>query len=179
MQRRLDAEFDLGARTSRRWTAARTKGGVTTVDSAERQPSGALKLERRRAQQPPQHQTAAFALPTFDPLGLVLRLRLRPPEPGHPETLQALDGLALWRVRVWTAVLSERVPGQDRSGLRLEGEVAPIFYDGSADDDRPTRRFKLWLSDDPARLPLRLEIPVGVAHVAITLEQVRRTLGRI
>jgi len=172
LQRRLDAEFDLAALRSRRWTEARVKGGETIVDVAERQATGAFGLERRRGAEPPARLTATFDVPTSDAAGLVLRLRLRPPAPGQPETLQLLDGRALYRVRVWTAVEREPVPGQDRFGLRLDGEVTPV---GDGDGEEKLRRFKLWLAEDPTRLPLRLEISLGISTLQIVLEELRKT----
>jgi Protein of unknown function (DUF3108) len=177
IQRRIDAEFDPGALASRRWTILRRRDGQTesegTVDTGKRGTGNILLLERAKSGEPPSRQTVAFTVPTSDPLGVLWRLRTAPPPAGHSETLQLLDGLALWRIRVTTAGRGELLPDVDVPAIRLDGEMSPIFYDGRADPERPARRFTLWLSASADHLPLRLEVPVGLADVVMTLTETR------
>ena len=42
------------------------------------------------------------------------------------------------------------------------------------DPERPTRTFTLWLSDGAGHLPLRLEVPIGLGDVVITLTGSRK-----
>jgi hypothetical protein len=177
IEQSLDAEFDPRALRSRSWTSVRAKGQGTVVDVVRRQAGGSFQLERRRTGLAPSRREAAFDLPTSDPLGLLLRLRVSPPAAGETQILQALDGTALWRVEVRTGAARERVPELATAGLRLDGEAIPVHYDGSPDRGRPRRRFKLWLSADARRLPLRLEVPVGIADAVITLVEVRGSGG--
>jgi hypothetical protein len=178
IQRRIDAEFDPGALASRRWTILRRRDGQKesegTLDTGSRGAGDTLLLERVKPGEPPSRQTIAFTVPTSDPLGVLWRLRTAPPPAGHSETLQLLDGLALWRVRVTTAKRGELLPEVDVPAIRLDGEMAPIFYDGRPDPDRPARRFTLWLSHTADHLPLRLEVPVGWADVVMTLAETRK-----
>ena len=40
--------------------------------------------------------------------------------------------------------------------------------------DRSPRDFTLWLSDDPARIPLRLQVPIGFGDVVVELVEAVR-----
>ena len=113
------------------------------------------------------------AIPTSDPLGLLWRLRTAPPDPGKTEVLHLLDGLTLWRVQITAGTARDILPDGNRTAIRLEGQLAPIFFDGRPDPDRPSRRFTLWLSDASDHLPLRLEVPLGLADVVMTLAEER------
>jgi hypothetical protein len=173
IQRKVEAEFDPVTLESRRWSILRARDGqpdtVGTLDTALRGAGGTLVLDRTITGQPPSRQTVKFAVPTSDPIGLLWRLRTNPPGPGQTETAQLLDGLALWRVRITGAMTREILPDRGQTAIRLEGELSPILYDGQPDTERPTRRFTLWLSDATDHLPLRLEVPVGIADVVMTL----------
>jgi hypothetical protein len=114
-----------------------------------------------------------FQTPTNDPLGLLWRLRTIPPGAGKSETHQLLDGLQLWRVDV-TAARAAEILSDGETAIRLDGTLAPIIFDGHPDPERPTRTFSLWLSDAPGHLPLRLEVPVGLGDVVITLTGSRK-----
>ncbi len=177
IQRKIVADFDPATLESRQWTVLRARDGQPenegTLDTAARQKGGLLLLARAAPGQPPSRQTLTSNVPTSDPLGLLWRLRTAPPAPGNTEIVQLLDGPALWRVRVTTAPMREILAEGNRTALRLDGEIAPVFYDGRPDAERPTRRFTLWLSDTTDHLPLRLEVPVGIADVVITLSESR------
>ncbi|MES1171841.1 MAG: DUF3108 domain-containing protein, partial [Bacteroidota bacterium] len=178
MQGRIESEFDPGTRAPRRWSALRLREGQKdaegTMDTAARGKGGTLLLERLKPGQPLARQSVAFTIPTSDPLSLLWRLRMAPPALGQTETLQLLDGQALWRVSVTTSDVGTAPPEGATAAIRLDGELAPIFYDGRGDSDRPTRRFTLWLSTDVNHLPLRLEVPIGLADVVMTLAEARR-----
>ncbi len=178
MKRHINAEFDPGTLGSRRWSVLRLRDGENasqgTVDSAAIGNNGAFLLERTKPGEPPSRQTVAFSAPTSDPLGLLWRLRTAPPRAGQTETFQLLDGLTLWRVRVTTSAVGELLQDVGTPAMRLDGEIAPIFYDGRPDPQRPIRPFTLWLTDSSNHLPLRLEVPVGLADVVMTLSATRR-----
>lgn len=180
MKKRIEVEFDPAAQGSRRWTTVRVRGGKTTTDVIDQPRTGALQLARWRDGQNTERHQASFALSTFDALGLLLRLRISPPEPGKTVVLQLLDGLALWRITL-NARGRQTLPDSDEGGargipaLRLDGVAEPIFYDGSPDtSDRPRRTFTLWLSDDNPRVPLRLSVPVGISDVVVQLTDITR-----
>jgi hypothetical protein len=105
----------------------------------------------------------------MDPLGFILRVRLRPPR--APETFEVLDGHGLWRLTLAPAVAVNDELGR---ALRLDGKAEPIFWDGRHDDDRPNRTFSFWLSDDSFHTPLRLVMPLAVGEVRADLVTVSR-----
>jgi hypothetical protein len=109
----------------------------------------------------------------LDPVSFLLRLRVAPPVPGGaPQVLQVLDGRELWRVSVVSAGRELR---GDLPTIRLEAEVDPIRADGTLDDaNRPHRAFRLWLSDDAAHVPLRLEMPMGIGDLTVELVELKR-----
>ena len=182
IQRKIEAEFDPVTLESRRWSILRARDGQPeadgTLDTAARGAGGTLLLARATPGQPPSRQTVKFSVPTSDPLGLLWRLRTRPPAPGQAETVQLLDGLALWRVRITAATGREILPEGNQPALRLDGDVSPILYDGRPDPARPTRRFTLWLSDATDHLPLRLEVPVGIGDIVMALSEAHTLANR-
>ena len=176
MRSQVDSQFNATQLGSRRWTAARWKGDQTTTDIIEQPRPGVVTLERRRDGRAPDWQAARFSLPAFDPLGFLMRVRIAPPAPGQTQTFQVFEGRALWRVTLTTAG-TQSLPDSDGAvpALRLEGRMDPIRYDGHPDpDDRPHRTFTLWLSNDAARVPLRLSVPIGIVDVVVELVELQR-----
>ncbi|HXI57697.1 MAG TPA: DUF3108 domain-containing protein [Polyangia bacterium] len=175
-EKRVDGEFDPAALSARRWTMARS-GGDAVVDTVEQPQAGTLNMTRQKAGAPSASRTAWFATPTLDPVGLLMRLRAAPPDDEHPLVLQLLDGQALWRVTL-TWVGPQPVPSPDDAqpsiGLRVNGRADPIYYDGRDATDRPRRTFVVWLSNDSARVPLRLTMPIGPADVVVQLIEATR-----
>jgi hypothetical protein len=112
---------------------------------------------------------------TFDPVSLLLRLRAAPPAPGGTLVATVFDGKARWQV-----TLINRGPAalEGTAGttpaLKVEGRADPIS-NAKGKDPRVPRSFTLWLSADPTHLPLRLEMPVGMANLTVALVEVRRT----
>jgi hypothetical protein len=90
-----------------------------------------------------------------------------------------MDGQALWRMTLTNE--GPELINRDtvsRPALRLAGRADPIRHDGAPDEgDRPSRTFVLWLSADPARVPLRLEVPVGISNVVVSLVELQRTVS--
>lgn len=177
LRRQLESEIELVSLGARRWTAARPSAkagaGGGPIDTATRASGNAWVLERATPGQPPARQTVTFQAPTTDPLGLLWRVRTAPPAIGHDESYQLLDGQQLWRVDLAAARRAE-ILAEGGTALRFDGTLSPLNFDGSADPGRPTRTFTLWLSDGPGHLPLRLEVPVGLGDVVITLAGARK-----
>jgi hypothetical protein len=178
MQNHIDSEFDARLLGARRWTFARGKPGQRadqqTVDTGAWDGRGEARLHRRKPGQPDEAYAFRSALQTSDPLGLIWRLRTAPPALGASDTLHVVDGLSLWRVRTTTVALAAAVPELDTTGIRVEGEVTPIFYDGLPDAGRSSRRFTMWMETGGSHVPLRIEIPLGPAHVVMRLVEAIR-----
>jgi hypothetical protein len=176
MEKRVDSEFSPALLGSRRWTSARWKGGEAVTDTADQPRPGLVDLVRQRQGQPAERQQATFPFPAVDPIGFIMRVRVAPPAVGQSQTQQVLDGQALWRITLTTAGVQELPDSASRiPALRIEGRADPIFYDGNPDEgDRPHRTFVLWLSADPAHVPLRLSMPIGIADVVVELVEIKR-----
>jgi hypothetical protein len=170
-------EFDLTRLDSRRWVSGR-KGKRTLNDHVDQAAPGQVAFARDLLDKARTVVRTGATLPgpLLDPLGFLLRLRVAPPG-AAPQILYVLDGQALWRVTVKNAGRAPfPEPGLRVPTLRFDAEAEPIRYDGVSDvsDDRKHRSFSLWLSDDAARVPLRLEMPVGVSDVVVKLAEIRR-----
>ena len=175
MQNEIDAEFDSWLRGSRRWTSARGGAAERMVDSGSWDGAGQTSLLRRKPGAADETYHFKAAVQTSDPLGVIWRLRTAPPPLGGSDTVQVIDGLAMWRVRATTISAADPVPeaAPGVTALRLEGEVAPFFYDGRPDPDRPTRHFTMWLDRTPGHVPLRLAFRFGPADVVLRLVEAR------
>lgn len=170
-------EFDPATLASRRWSMARA-GGDALTDVVEQPRPGSLSMVRQRPRAPPAPLQATFSLPALDPVGLIMRLRVAPPTADHPVQVLMLDGQALYRVTLIGAgrqALASGAAGPPVVALRVDGRADPIFYDGRDAPDRPRRTFSVWLSDDDARIPLRLTMPIGIGDVVVELVEATRT----
>jgi hypothetical protein len=182
MENRIATDFDLARLESRRWDNARSGGEGDLRDRAEQTAAGQVSLVRERSgnASAPVATHATLATPLLDPLGFLLRLRVEPPgaKPGDPpQILYVLDGQALWRVTITNAGRGPAPEGVAAvPTLRLEVEAEPVRWDGGLDTggERSHRSLKLWLSDDAARVPLRLEVPVGLANLVVALTDIDR-----
>jgi hypothetical protein len=182
MEDRIATDFDLARLESRRWDNARSGGEGDLRDRALQTGTGHVDLVRERPDRAgaPETTSATLAGPLLDPLGFLLRLRVEPPGAGPhaaPQILYVLDGQALWRVTIANA--GRVAPPENVAPVpmvRLDAEAEPIQWNGAPDGggDRKHRSFKLWLSDDAARVPLRLEMPVGIADVVVALTEITR-----
>ncbi|HEY2729714.1 MAG TPA: DUF3108 domain-containing protein [Polyangia bacterium] len=186
MEDRIATDFDLVRLHSRRWDNARSGAEGDLRDRAVQADAGHVSLVRERLggaaapATPPATTNATLATPLLDPLGFLLRMRIQPPGAGPrdpPQILYVLDGQALWRVTVTNAGRASPPDGvAPVPTMRLDAEAEPVRWDGTPDPDgdRHHRSFKLWLSDDAARVPLRLEMPIGIANVVVVLTDITR-----
>ncbi|HVR02131.1 MAG TPA: DUF3108 domain-containing protein [Polyangia bacterium] len=182
MEDRIATDFDLVRLDSRRWDNARSGAEGDLRDRAVQADAGQVSLVRERlgAAAAPATRHATLATPLLDPLGFLLRVRIEPPPASPrnpPQILYVLDGQALWRVTVTNAGRASAPDGVEPVlTLRLDAEAEPVRWDGTpdTDGDRHHRSFKLWLSDDAARVPLRLEMPIGIANVVVALTDITR-----
>ena len=127
-------------------------------------------LRARREPSPPAPSPATV---TYDPVSLLLRLRAAPPAAGSPLVATVSDGKGRWRVTLTNRGSTNLDGDPSTPALKVEGRAEPL--PGGARDERVAHDFTLWLAADPAHLPLRLTMPLGVADLGVSLVEVRRT----
>jgi Protein of unknown function (DUF3108) len=168
-EKRIVSEFDPTSLGARRWTSLRLSSGKSVTDFARQTSPGTVALVRRRPGRADQPDTLVRKAPVMDALTFILRMRLEPPR--SPQTYEVLDGHGLWLLTISPA---RPVKGDFGKALQLDGRAQPIYWDGSADKERPTRSFSVWLSDDQFHIPLRLVMPLSVGEVRADLVTVTR-----
>jgi hypothetical protein len=91
--------------------------------------------------------------------------------PGTKRTVFVIGGRRLWRVDVAYA-------GEDTIGSEVAGNRRAVMFDGtsyrarrdlSVESNRPARTFRVWLSDDADRVPLRVTAKTELGDVVMSL----------
>jgi hypothetical protein len=163
-EKRLEAELDPRSLAARRWTAVRTSGGKSVTDFADQLQPGAVTMLRRRPGKGDRPAALRRASAVLDPLSFLMRLRVAPP--ATPQTYEVIDGQGLWIITVAPARVEADGAGR---ALRLQGNAAPIAWDGHPDRERSTHAFTLWLTADEFRTPLKLVMPLAVGEARAEL----------
>jgi hypothetical protein len=128
-------------------------------------------LLRKRPGRPDQVDSFTRATAVLDPLGLLLRVRFGPM--SAPSSFEILDGHALWIISFSSIHTTSETPAT----VQLNGHVEPIYWDGTPDKERTGRDFSLFLSNDSARMPVRLIVPFGLGQARAEIVQLSRTEG--
>jgi hypothetical protein len=168
-EKQIESDFDLQTLKTTRGTITRLTGGEKVVDIAEQPELGKISLVRRRPGRPDQTDSFTRAGAVLDPLGLLMRIRFGPM--SAPSSFEILDGHALWII----SFSSMRATDETPPTLQLNGHVEPIYWDGTPDKERTGRDFSLFLSNDSARMPVRLIVPFGLGHARAEIIQLSRT----
>jgi hypothetical protein len=112
--------------------------------------------------------------PVRDPLSQLFWLRAAPLLNGEHVEQDILDGDALWRARL-DIHRGERVhldsdgeQGAARTAIRIDGELERIADNGNP-IGQPKRHLSAWLSDDLARVLLRLEADTDLGRCSLEL----------
>jgi hypothetical protein len=91
--------------------------------------------------------------------------------PGTTRTVFVIGGRRLWRVDVSYA-------GEDTIGSEIVGNRRAVMFDGvsyrarrdlTVESTRPARTFRVWLSDDADRVPLRVTAKTELGDVVMSL----------
>ena len=91
--------------------------------------------------------------------------------PGTTRTVFVVGGRRLWRVDVSYA-------GEDTIGSEVVGNRRAVMFDGvsyrarrdlTVESNRPARTFRVWLSDDADRVPLRVTAKTELGDVVMSL----------
>jgi hypothetical protein len=95
--------------------------------------------------------------------------------PGAAKTVLVVSGRRLWRVEL-------RYEGQDtigsalgnRRAVRLSGAAYRASASFTQSSQKATRTFKVWLSDDADRVPLKMSASTELGEVAMELTEYNR-----
>lgn len=112
----------------------------------------------------------------MDPVAALMAMRAARLRDGDRLKMVIVDGAAFYRGEVLVAGREEiQIGDGPRRAIRLVCQGERIRVDGSK-VDRPTREALLWLSDDAARVPLRMsgETDLGTAYVELTSHEAPR-----
>lgn len=174
-EQRITTTLSLATHWPEGWQIYRKLPGRELTDVAHQAEPGQVAIVRQRPGQPDEPAHFSHGAPVYDPLGLLLALRVRPPAP-EPEVRAMLDGQAHWRVtsryRGPQTLALEGAP--QRRALRIDAQAEPLDWAGNPNGDRTTRRFTIWLSDDARRVPLALVADTPMGEVRILLQRVER-----
>jgi hypothetical protein len=121
-------------------------------------------------------------LPTAvrDPLSQLFALRAAPLADGERIEQDILDGHALWHAtliihrgdKVFLECDGEHA--RSRAAIRIDGTLARITDFGRPVVGQPPRKLSAWLSDDDARMLLRLEADTDFGKCAVELTSYQR-----
>jgi hypothetical protein len=157
---------------------------VLSVERGFRDRTIDAKLDGRRADL---HVTGAGAsdrghsvrlLPRVsrDPLAELFALRAAPLRDGDQLIEDVLDGTALWRLEM-TVHRGERIRldidgdgSAHRTAIRVDGKLTRID-DAGRSMGQPQRQVSAWLSDDEARVLLRLDADTDLGRCSLELTQ--------
>jgi len=112
-----------------------------------------------------------IAAPLFDPLTSLFMLRSLRLRPKTKTILWVLNGNSLYQVDIRVAG-RERVYTKlgPRDAIRVDGVGRRIHDNGKRVPGKKPRRVSLWLTDDSARIPIRLrgDTDLGIIEAVIT-----------
>ncbi len=127
---------------------------------------------RRNTETAPHTMKINFGANTLlDPHTAMAQLRGWKAAPGTTRTVFAIGGRRLWRVDV-------KYVGQDTIGSAALGNRRAVVFDGTSyrarrdltvEANRPTRTFRVWLSDDADRVPLQVIAKTELGDVVMSL----------
>jgi hypothetical protein len=105
-----------------------------------------------------------------DPLSALFAVRAAPLRDGDSLTFLVIDGMVLWRSHIDVKRETLRLENEDhgRKAIRLDGTNLRIDDKGRP-DGLPPRPYTIWLSDDPARVLLRMEAKIDLGDAIIEL----------
>jgi hypothetical protein len=122
------------------------------------------------------HRVRVLPKVSRDPLAQLFALRAAPLVDGERLVEDVLDGTALWRVEM-TVHRGERIRldidgdgSSARPAIRVDGVLTKID-DAGRPVGQPQRHVSAWLSDDEARVLLRLDADTDLGRCSLELTQ--------
>jgi Protein of unknown function (DUF3108) len=131
---------------------------------------------RRNAEATPQTTKIDFGTNALhDAHSAMAQVRGWKAAPGTTRTVFVVGGRRLWRVDVKYA--GEGTIGSamgNRRAVMFDGTSYRARRDLSTESNRPTRTFRVWLSDDADRVPLQVTAQTELGDVVMTLTEYSR-----
>ncbi|HVK88192.1 MAG TPA: DUF3108 domain-containing protein [Kofleriaceae bacterium] len=151
-------------------------GDKTTTASATFKGSVAEVLYKRPTDKEPRATKLDFGdVPVHDAHTAMAQLRGWKGTKGQSRTVYVIGGRRLWRIDVSYA-------GEETIGSAL-GNRRAIVYDGksyrarpnkSVESGKPARSFKVWLSDDADRVPIKVVATTELGDIVMDLTEYSR-----
>ena len=151
-------------------------GDKKTVASAQFLPSHAVvKFQRSGDKQPSSFNVAYHGHKLHDAHSAMAQLRGWKAAPGTVRSVHVIGGRRLWRVDV--KYVGEETIGTatgNRHAVIYEGVSFRAKRDLAPETNKPSRTFRVWLSDDADRVPLKVVANTELGEVVMQLTDYSR-----
>ena len=151
-------------------------GDKKTTSSATFQPAYAeVKFERSGDKQPSVFRVDTRLGKLHDAHSAMAQLRGWKATPGTVRTVNVLGGRRIWHVEV--KYVGEETIGSaagNRRAVVYEGVSFRARRDLKPETTKPSRKFRVWLSDDADRVPLKVVANTELGEVVMSLTEYSR-----
>lgn len=151
-------------------------GNKKIVASAQFLPSHAVvKFQRQQDKQPSSFNVAYRGHRLHDAHSAMAQLRGWKASPGTTRSVHVIGGRRLWRVDV--TYVGEETIGTvtgNRRAVVYEGVSYRAKRDLTPELKKPARKFRVWLSDDADRVPLKVVAKTELGEVSMQLTDYSR-----
>lgn len=163
---RMESVVDTASLAAVRASSYSKERGKERVKSIWFGPNNVGSVEIRRGET----TKSQVALPphTLDALSAIYLVRALRANPGESLVMPIVDGTTVSRLRL---TFGGREPVKTGLGTQNGWRVTPTEIDAQG-RTVPGRRLTLWLSDDAARRPIRLEAALPVGSITLALAKV-------
>ena len=151
-------------------------GDKKTVASATFQPTFAeVKFQRNEDKVPNVFRVDTRGGKLHDAHSAMAQMRGWKATPGTVRTVNVIGGRRIWRVDV-KYVGEETIGGiaGNRRAVVYEGVSFRARRDLQAESTKPSRKFRVWLSDDADRVPLKVVANTELGEVVMSLTEYSR-----
>lgn len=165
VESRIDVKSGLPTQTQ---SEVELKDKVLAVRATRREGAAVVDLVVRRGGAKEVKTTRELPeVATHDPVSAILRLRgFRAPE-GTRAVFHTLGGLRVWRTEVTVAGVEDiDCPLGARRAVKLTG-VSRRMAGAHLDATSKPRTFTVWVSDDEARVPVRIEAHTELGDIEV------------
>lgn len=151
-------------------------GSKKTIASATFLPTHAeVKFQREQDKQPNTFRVETRGQQLHDAHSAMAQLRGWKATPGTVRTVHVIGGRRVWRVDV--KYVGEETIGSvtgNRRAVVYEGVSFRARRDLQPETNKPARKFRVWLSDDADRVPLKVVAHTELGEVVMALTDYQR-----